>query len=108
MAAPMLVTGGTGTLGRLVVPRLRSAGCDVRVLSRRAGDFVGDLATGAGVDAAVAGVEVVVHCAGTGKGDEMKARHLVRAATRAGGAAPGVHLGGGRRPGTRRQPDRPG
>ena len=84
MAAPMLVTGGTGTLGRLVVPRLRSAGCDVRVLSRRAGDFVGDLATGAGVDAAVAGVEVVVHCAGTGKGDEMKARHLVRAATRAG------------------------
>src|SRR5947207_8006724 len=84
MAAPMLVTGGTGTLGRLVVPRLRSAGCDVRVLSRRAGDFVGDLATGAGVDAAVAGVEVVVHCAGTSKGDEVKARHLVRAAARAG------------------------
>ena len=34
MAAPILVTGGTGTLGRLVVPRLRDAGCDVRVLSR--------------------------------------------------------------------------
>jgi uncharacterized protein YbjT (DUF2867 family) len=82
--APILVTGGTGTLGRLVVPRLRDAGYEVRVLSRRAGDFVGDLATGEGVDAAVAGVEVVVHCAGTSKGDEVKARHLVRAATRAG------------------------
>ena len=35
MASPILVTGGTGTLGRLVVPQLRDAGCDVRVLSRR-------------------------------------------------------------------------
>jgi uncharacterized protein YbjT (DUF2867 family) len=26
MASPMLVTGGTGTLGRQVVPRLRHAG----------------------------------------------------------------------------------
>ena len=29
-----LITGGTGTLGRLVVPRLRDAGGDIRVLSR--------------------------------------------------------------------------
>ena len=29
-----LVTGGTGTLGRLVVPKLQDAGCEVRVLSR--------------------------------------------------------------------------
>ena len=86
-----LVTGGTGTLGRLVVPRLQDAGCEVRVLSRRsraAGqgiEFVtGDLATGQGVDAAVVGAEVIVHCAGTKKGDEDKARHLVRAARRAG------------------------
>jgi uncharacterized protein YbjT (DUF2867 family) len=34
MAAPILVTGGTGTLGRLVVSRLRDAGYQVRVLSR--------------------------------------------------------------------------
>jgi uncharacterized protein YbjT (DUF2867 family) len=34
MAAPILVTGGTGTLGRLVVPRLQDAGYPVRVLSR--------------------------------------------------------------------------
>jgi uncharacterized protein YbjT (DUF2867 family) len=90
MAAPILVTGGTGTLGRLVVGRLRDAGRDVRVLSRHpreGGDGVGfvtgDLDSGAGIDAALAGVEVVVHCAGSSKGDEHKARRLVRAATRA-------------------------
>jgi uncharacterized protein YbjT (DUF2867 family) len=91
MAAPILVTGGTGTLGRQVVPRLRDAGCDVRVLSRpsdKVADgiefFTGDLATGEGIDAAVKGTEVIVHCAGTPKGDEVKAAHLVRAASRAG------------------------
>jgi len=31
MSTPILVTGGTGTLGRLVVARLREAGCAVRV-----------------------------------------------------------------------------
>ena len=89
-ASPMLVTGGTGTLGRLVVSRLREAGRDVRVLSRAAHDdqgiesVTGDLATGEGVDAAVAGVDIVVHCAGGARGDADKARHLVRAASRAG------------------------
>ena len=34
MTSPTLVTGGTGTLGSLVVRRLRDAGCKVRVLSR--------------------------------------------------------------------------
>jgi nucleoside-diphosphate-sugar epimerase len=33
MASRILVTGGTGTLGRHVVRRLRDAGRDVRVLS---------------------------------------------------------------------------
>src|SRR5437660_275106 len=60
MNTPILVTGGTGTLGRHVVPRLRNAGCDVRVLSRRphqAEDgiryLIGDLATGEGIASAV-------------------------------------------------------
>jgi uncharacterized protein YbjT (DUF2867 family) len=44
----------------------------------------GDLVTGEGVDAAVAGAEVVVHLAGSAKGDEVKARQLVRAASPAG------------------------
>lgn len=91
MTSPILLTGGTGTLGRLVVPRLRQAGCPVRVLSRRSHDsgdgieFVtGDLATGEGIEAAVTGVATIVHCAGSAKGDEDKARNLVRAASRAG------------------------
>jgi uncharacterized protein YbjT (DUF2867 family) len=90
-AVPILVTGGTGTLGRLVVPRLQEAGHAVRVVSRQsrsAQDGVelmsGDLATGEGVEAAVDGVDVVVHLAGTAKGDEDKARHLVAAAKRTG------------------------
>jgi uncharacterized protein YbjT (DUF2867 family) len=92
----ILVTGGTGTLGSHVVARLRGAGRAVRVLSRHSheaekGDtegieFVtGDLATGAGIDAAVDGAEIIVHCAGGAKGDEDKALNLVRAASRAGG-----------------------
>jgi uncharacterized protein YbjT (DUF2867 family) len=92
MAELILVTGGTGTLGKLVVPRLREAGAKVRVLSRQTregggGDveFVrGDLDTGAGIEAAVAGAEVIVHCAGAQKGDADKARTLVRAASAAG------------------------
>jgi uncharacterized protein YbjT (DUF2867 family) len=87
-SSPILVTGGTGTLGRLVVDRLRAAGHGVRVLSRQAHDgpgfVVSDLATGDGIDAALAGVEVIVHCAGSAKGDEAKARTLVAAASRAG------------------------
>ena len=35
MTSLILVTGGTGTLGRQVVARLRDAGAKVRVLSRR-------------------------------------------------------------------------
>ena len=91
MSSPILVTGGTGTLGRLVVPRLLAAGGKLRVLSRRGHEdadgveFVtGDLSTGEGIEAAVAGTEIIVHCAGTSKGDEDKARHLARSASRAG------------------------
>jgi uncharacterized protein YbjT (DUF2867 family) len=91
MTAPILLTGGTGTLGRLVAPRLRRAGHDVRILSRNprkpaeGTEFVtGDLATGEGAEAAVAGVRTIVHCAGSTKGDDQKTRNLVRAAERAG------------------------
>ncbi|MFD9796014.1 SDR family oxidoreductase [Streptomyces sp. NPDC059070] len=87
MTSPILVTGGTGTLGRLVVARLREAGADVRVLSRKSRPdepgiaFVtGDLAKDEGVAAAVEGVAAVVHCASDKKGDADATRHLVRAA----------------------------
>jgi uncharacterized protein YbjT (DUF2867 family) len=87
MTSTILVTGGTGTLGRYVVARLKGAGRDVRVLTRRSlADeesirFVtGDLITGDGIEPAVQGVEIIVHCAGSSKGDVEAARNLVRAA----------------------------
>jgi uncharacterized protein YbjT (DUF2867 family) len=95
MTETILVTGGTGTLGRLLTPRLRDAGCAVRALSRHgptaakgavAGiDYVtGDLDTGEGIEAAVVGATTIVHLAGSNSGDEQKARTLVQAAARAG------------------------
>jgi uncharacterized protein YbjT (DUF2867 family) len=88
MTACVLVTGGTGTLGRLVVPGLQAAGCDVRVLSRRTHDaaggieyVTGDLLTGQGVEAAVDGAAIIVHCAGSSKGDDEATTNLVRAAS---------------------------
>ena len=91
MTAPILVTGGTGTLGRLVVPRLLAAGAAVRVLSRQdhaptdGVEYVtGQIDTGDGVDSALSDVDTVVHLAGSMKGDEDRAGTLVRAAARAG------------------------
>jgi uncharacterized protein YbjT (DUF2867 family) len=89
--APILVTGGTGALGSLVVRRLRDASYAVRVLSRhcRTSDeegltYVrGDLATGAGIEPAVARVALIVHCAGNATGNEQQTRTLVQAAARA-------------------------
>jgi uncharacterized protein YbjT (DUF2867 family) len=83
----ILVTGGTGTLGTHVVQRLRQRGCRVRVLSRkvRTGTdgveyVVGDLVKGIGVAEAVAGADVIVHCASASKGDVEATQDLVQAA----------------------------
>jgi len=65
----VLVTGGTGHLGRAVVERLRERNHDVRVLSRRPGAdsavtwIKGDLGTGVGIEEAVFQAQVVVHAA---------------------------------------------
>ena len=91
MTSRILVTGGTGTLGRHVVTRLGGAGCDVRVLSRHGHEatdgieyVTGDLLKDEGIQAAVDGGGVIVHCAGGRKGDDEATRNLVRAASRAG------------------------
>lgn len=66
----VLVTGASGRLGRAVVPQLQAKGYDVRAMSRRSRSsttgvewVVADLATGAGVPDAVAGVDVILHLA---------------------------------------------
>jgi uncharacterized protein YbjT (DUF2867 family) len=81
----VLVTGGTGTLGRLLVPVLQAGGHDVRVLSRRpgAGTHTGDLATGDGVAAAADGAEIIIHLASDrrlARTDEQQTTRLLAAA----------------------------
>ncbi|MFD7703544.1 SDR family oxidoreductase [Streptomyces caelestis] len=82
----ILVTGGTGTLGRHVAERLRADGHEVRVLSRHARPYAVDLREGGrGLDEAVAGVDTIVHCASSPRGgDEKAAQNLIAAARRAG------------------------
>ncbi|MDF1604701.1 NAD(P)H-binding protein [Nocardioides sp. YIM 152315] len=91
MASTVLVTGGTGLLGSHVVPLLRDAGHEVRVLSRHdrepgeGVEYVAvDLTTGDGLDAALAGVRTVLHLAGGPKGDDVSTRNLVQEAQRTG------------------------
>jgi len=52
--------GGTGLLGRQVSGELRARGHEVRVVSRSAPRYRADLTTGAGLDEAVAGCDVIV------------------------------------------------
>lgn len=84
----ILVTGGTGTLGRVLVARLGTAGHEVRVLSRRPGHYTGDLVTGAGVAEAVRDTDVIVHCAS----DPRKPKTDVDATRNLIAAAEGQHL----------------
>jgi len=89
----VLVTGGTGSLGRHVVMRLRRQGHRARIFSRHPRGHVdavqGDLMTGLNLDRAVSGMDAVVHAA-TGarqslrsRGDVEGTRRLIRAATQA-------------------------
>jgi len=96
--ASVLVTGGTGTLGRAVVPLLLDAGHRVRVMSRRSRPAVperatavqADVRTGTGVERAVADCDVVVHAATSPrrrvKQTEVDGTRHVAAAARAVGA----------------------
>ncbi len=79
--AKILVTGSTGTLGTPTTARLKSAGHDVRALSRKTGPGLttGDLLTGVGIPDAFAGVDTVVHLA-TGRNDVGQAKAAIAAA----------------------------
>lgn len=95
----ILVAGGSGFLGRLVIPALRGAGHEVTVISRGRRPLVGlrhvngDVATGAFPDEAFDGVDAVVNLVGIkhatpDQGFEAAhvdgTRHLLAAASRFG------------------------
>ena len=93
MAHQLLITGATGTLGHRLVGEATEAGHKVRALSRRShGGYTGvhwaqgDLLTGDGIDAALDGIDTVIHCAtqGTRGKDVISATNLISAARRAG------------------------
>ena len=75
-----------------MVGLLRQAGHDVRVASRRTGAGLAtvDWKTGAGLADAVAGVDVVVHCAAQFRGNDVE--HRLIAAARAAGVGHLVHI----------------
>ena len=83
----VVVTGATGQLGTPTTAALRAAGHDVRAMSRqrKPGLTTADLATGAGVAAALEGAEVVLHLAtSNGSADVPLAERLTEAARLAG------------------------
>jgi len=76
----VLVTGGTGTLGQQLRPRLQDAGFAVRIMSRRPRPeplhpsiqwAQANLASGSGLAEAVAGVDVIVHAASSPRRDPL-------------------------------------
>lgn len=99
---PILVIGGTGTLGRAVVRRLLAAGCEVRGFSRRLPQdaptdpewVTGDLRTGAGLEQAVHDVGAIIHCATDARvpRHDIEGTRTLIAAARAAGGAPLVYI----------------
>lgn len=100
MAARVLVTGATGTLGRRVLPAALAAGHQIWALSRR--DRTedssvhwrrGDLLAGSGIDEALDGVDVIVNCATQPTRDkDVASMHNLTAAARRAGVRHLVHV----------------
>ena len=96
--APVLVTGGTGTLGRAVVHELLDSEVPTRVLSRHADAgsdapvYVGDLRTGTGLPDAVQDVQAVIHCATSTRGHEVDVDGLERLCNALAAHNPAAHL----------------
>jgi nucleoside-diphosphate-sugar epimerase len=101
----VLVTGAHGFIGATVVRRLLEEGYRVRVFVRRDDDvpgaerFVGDITDDAALSAATSDVDVVVHCAGSLRGDmaetlrvNVEGTRLLARAARESGCGRFVHL----------------
>ena len=98
--ATVLVTGGTGTLGRAVVMRLTGKQHHTRVLSHQAvpafpGDvevITGDLVTGSGLREAVADVDAIIHCASDPRAAQQVDVEGTRALLQAARASGSPHI----------------
>jgi len=85
------IVGGTGTVGAAAARALRDRGHEVRVLSRHSPDYAVDLRSGTGLEAALAGVDVVIDAAQGGRKVLVDGtRRLLRAERDAG---VGHHIG---------------
>lgn len=62
----LLVTGGSGYIGRALVSKLKNTGYSYRILSRQPGEGVirGDVRDKASLEKAMSGIEAVIHLAG--------------------------------------------
>ena len=95
-----LVTGGTGTVGRVLVKRLLGDGWHVRVLSRKAEGagtdgaiyVLGDLVTTRALGEAVRDCDLVAHCAITKSGVDVQAAGDLADASIAAGVHRFVHV----------------
>lgn len=99
--ADILVTGGAGKLGAVVVAQLAARGRHARILSHSgaaapvagAEVVVGDLTTGRGLAAALAGVRVVIHAASNSQqaqAVDVDGTRRLLAAAQANGLSPHV------------------
>jgi dihydroflavonol-4-reductase len=122
---PVLVTGATGFIGRLLVPRLLEEGRQVRVLQRRPGTVDGpggetvhgDITDRASLVRAAAGVSTIFNLAGVVSHLESERAHMqainvggvenVLAAARTAGVQRVVHVSSVASVGMAERPDRP-
>lgn len=98
--ATVLVTGGTGTLGRAVVSRLLARRQSTRILSHQSSPSVppevevisADLASGIGLREAVAGVDAIIHCASDPRGSSLVDVEGTRSLLQSAGASGSPHF----------------
>ena len=94
----VLVTGASGNLGSVVLPRLTAAGHHVRPMSRRArpGWVTADLAAGTGLEEAVRGADAIVHLASAGgrraEATDIQGTRRLFAAAAAAGVRHGLYV----------------